>query len=69
MVNLASDMSALFGGVSRVDFIIAVVRLLEVIDGLPTGTARMLISRPVADRLRHPGPQARLAALPALPGI
>ena len=35
VIDLASDMSALFGGVSRVDFIIAMVRLLEVIDGLP----------------------------------
>jgi VCBS repeat-containing protein len=70
VVDLASDMSALFGGVSRVDFIIAMVRLLEVIDNLPTSAARMLI--PVAQSLIVSGTKDRklnLAALPALPGI
>ena len=70
VVDLASDMSALFGGISRVDFIIAMVRLLDVIDGLPTSAARMLI--PVAQSLIVSGTRDRklnLAALPALPGI
>ncbi|MDD3325951.1 MAG: DUF4347 domain-containing protein [Zoogloea sp.] len=70
IVDLASDMSALFGGVSKVDFIIAMVRLLDVIDGLPTNSARMLI--PVAQSLIVSGTRDRKlnpAALPALPGI
>ena len=70
VLELASDMSALFGGVAEVDFAIAMVRLLDVIDGLPTGTARMLI--PVAQALIVTGTTDRklnLAALPAIPGL
>lgn len=64
-VTLASDMSALFGGVSKVDFIIAMINLLDVIDDLPTDTDGMLL--PVAEALIVSGTKDRKINLAALP--
>ncbi|HAT51547.1 MAG TPA: hypothetical protein DCS88_14630, partial [Alphaproteobacteria bacterium] len=69
-VDLASDMSSLFGGVSQVDFLVAMVNMLDVIDGLPTGTEGMLI--PVSQAFVVSGTKDRklnLSALPSIPGL
>ncbi|MBF0461091.1 MAG: DUF4347 domain-containing protein, partial [Magnetococcales bacterium] len=69
-VDLASDMSSLFGGISEVDFIVAMVNMLDVIDHLPTNTAGLLI--PVSQVFVVSGSKDRkinLAALPAIPGL
>ncbi|MDO8787802.1 MAG: DUF4347 domain-containing protein, partial [Sulfuritalea sp.] len=67
VVDLASDMSALFGGVSKLDFIIAMVNLLDVIDNLPTNTAGMLL--PVKEALIISGTKDRKLNLAALPSV
>ncbi len=70
VIDLASEMSAMFGGVSKVDFIIAVVNLLDVIDSLPTNTAGMLL--PVKEALIVSGTKDRklnLSALPSIPNL
>ncbi|MBF0348338.1 MAG: DUF4347 domain-containing protein, partial [Magnetococcales bacterium] len=69
-VDLASDMSSLFGGISQVDFLIAIVNMLDVIDNLPTDTDGMLI--PVSQAFVVSGTKDRklnLAALPSIPGL
>ena len=65
VVTLASDMSALFGGNAKVDFIIAMVNLLAVIDDLPTDPDRMLL--PVKQALIISGSRDRSINLAALP--
>ncbi|MBF0400046.1 MAG: DUF4347 domain-containing protein [Magnetococcales bacterium] len=70
VVDLASDMSAMFGGISQIDFIVAMVNLLDVIDNLPTNTAGMLI--PVTQAFVVSGTKDRklnLSALPEIPGL
>jgi len=67
VVDLASDMSALFGGISKLDFIIAMVNLLDTIDHLPTNTNGMLL--PVTQAFIVSGSRDRQLNLSALPSI
>ncbi|MBF0095974.1 MAG: DUF4347 domain-containing protein, partial [Magnetococcales bacterium] len=66
-VDLASDMSALFGGISKVDFIIAMINLLEVIGHLPTDTDGMLL--PIKEAFIISGKKDRKLNLSALSSI
>ncbi|MBF0415872.1 MAG: DUF4347 domain-containing protein, partial [Magnetococcales bacterium] len=70
VVDLASDMSAMFGGISQIDFIVAMVNMVDVINHLPTDTAGMLI--PVTQAFVISGTKDRklnLSALPTIPGL
>ncbi|WP_130469897.1 VCBS domain-containing protein [Candidatus Magnetaquicoccus inordinatus] len=67
VVDLASDMSALFGGISKLDFIIAMVNVLEVIGHLPTDTDGMLI--PIKEAFIISGKRDRKLDLSAFPSI
>ncbi|MEI6732756.1 MAG: DUF4347 domain-containing protein [Comamonadaceae bacterium] len=66
-IDLATDMSSMFGGISEVDFIIAMVNMLEVLDNLPSGTKDMLL--PVKEVLIISGSKDRKLNLSALPDI
>ena len=66
-IDLATDMSSMFGGVSEVDFIIAMVNMLEALDNLPSGIKDMLL--PVKEVLIVSGSKDRKLNLSALPDI
>ncbi|MBF0184830.1 MAG: DUF4347 domain-containing protein [Magnetococcales bacterium] len=69
IVDLASDMSAMFGGISKLDFIIAMINVLEVIGHLPTGNDVQGMMLPVKEAFIIKGSKDRKLNLSALPDV
>ncbi|MFZ4550972.1 MAG: VCBS domain-containing protein [Aquabacterium sp.] len=67
LLDLASDLSKTFGGDARVEFVIAVVRLVETISKIPTDAANLII--PVTDVLVLSGVQNRQFNLSPVKGV